>query len=447
MSYAPGTTPDPQPGDTLAGRYKIQRRLGGGGYGHVYAALDSVEQRSVAIKLLRQDADVHDPRAAARLKQESLILKNLDHPHIVKIFALEIEPPHTFLVMEHLEGRNMEQVIREEGPASSERVLAVTKQILDALEQAHDKHILHRDIKPENIILLAAHDAQGREISKLVDFGLAKPQESLRDSSDTGSGGATLVKTRGGGFLGTPRYTAPEQAVGDPLGPYTDLFNLALVVAEWLTGKLRLTGSTHAELMTLLLGPSPIHVDDCPPAWQPWLRKMLEKQPELRMQSAKQAADELSRIVQRSLHSPRTNEFEFDLEYGALVEATSSSSSSSSFLDDDGPLELDRDATHVTTLPPISNPQLSALPERSQPSLRAPMLSPPPSNTPLHGIPQLQPITGQHAALHHHLLSQREQAERAEPQTSPLTILAAALVSCIVFLILIAALGSAFKLF
>jgi serine/threonine protein kinase len=339
--------------------------------------------------------------------------------------------------MEHLEGRNLEQVIREEGPASSERVLLITRQLLDALEQAHDKRILHRDIKPENIILLG-RDAQGNESAKLVDFGLAKPQQSLRDSSDTGEGGVTLVKTRGGGFLGTPRYTAPEQAVGDPLGPYTDLFTLGLVVAEWLTGKLRLTGSTHAELMTLLLGPDPINIEDCPPVWRPWLRKMLEKQPEQRFQSSRQAIEELGRMVERNLHSTRVSEFEFDLEHGALIEATSSSSSSSSFLDDSGPLELDRDATHATSIPITAIPAM--LPERSAPSMRAPMLSPPPSSAPGHNTAS-RIITGPIPALPQHGHPPQE------THTSALTIVTAALVSCIVFLLLIAVLGSAFKLF
>lgn len=308
-----------QPGDLLGERYQLTYRLGEGGYSQVFAADDLVDHREVAIKVLRHDISKRDPSAIARLRQESKILGKIEHPHIVKIFAFEQNERYSFLVMEKLLGRSIAVSLRQEGPAASERALLVVRQILEALSAAHEQHILHRDIKPENIILCPSSDPHKPDCVKVVDFGLAKAF-SLEDAERQGLfDDITLVHTRTQGFMGTPRYTPPEQALGDPLGPYTDLFALGLVVAEWLTGQVRLRGTRHAELMALLISGEPLDLSDCPSRWRPWLSKVLDKKPTQRYQSAQEALDALDQIMSEQHHTGSGRELEFNAQTGAFV--------------------------------------------------------------------------------------------------------------------------------
>ena len=308
-----------QPGDLLMERYQLSYRLGEGGYSQVFAADDLLEHREVAIKVLRHDIVQRDPSALARLRQESKLLERIEHPHIVKIFAFEQTDEASFLVMEKLLGRSIAYSLRHEGPASSERVVLVVRQILGALGAAHDQHILHRDIKPENIILCPSSDPAQPDCAKLVDFGLAKAF-SVEDAQERGLfEDITLVHTRTQGFMGTPRYTPPEQALGDKLGPYTDLFALGLVIAEWLTGQVRLRGTRHAELMALLISGEPLDLADCPSAWRPWLARVLDKNPTKRYQSAQEALDALDRLMSERHHHSHGRELEFNAQTGSFV--------------------------------------------------------------------------------------------------------------------------------
>lgn len=275
-------------GVVLKDRWKLVRCIASGGYGDVWFAEDVKTADPYAIKILRHDAGNNDPGAIGRLRLEAEILEHLDHPNLVKVYGFFDSAYGQCLVMEYLDGLAIDQAIKSQGPADSKRVLKVVEQLLGALQVAHDHDILHRDIKPENIILARTKNG---EIAKLVDFGIAKAQSSFGDAET----GVTMVQTRAGGFMGTPRYAAPEQAVGDPMGPRSDLFALGLVITEWLTGTARL-GGTHAEVMQQLLDSTPIRVSDCPPAWHFWLQRLLEKAPERRFQSAREAADGLEMV-------------------------------------------------------------------------------------------------------------------------------------------------------
>jgi|GEM_PF-4639092 serine/threonine protein kinase len=374
-----------RPGDTLAKRYKLTRKLGAGGYSTVFAATDAQEQRDVAIKILKTDGAHNDPSALGRLRQEALLLRSIRHPNVLRIFDFERHGDIAFLVMEMLDGHSLARIIATEGPAPSERVLPVVKQLLSALNAAHQNKILHRDIKPENILLCAPgpKSKQGlREVAKLVDFGLAKSYAPWDDETDKEELQITLVKTKAGGFLGTPRYTPPEQAVGDPVGPYTDLFSLGLVIAEWLTGELRLKGDTHAELMRNLVGPDPVYVGDCPQAWRGWLRRMLDKNPENRIQNASQAMNQLQEMVVAELNgNRRAGELAFDSEQESFVDAfIMHEDGPTSFLDEDGPLELDLDKLAETQRPKtVSSPEMWALANTALPDeMTPPMTNMPP---------------------------------------------------------------------
>lgn len=356
-----------QPGDTLADRYQLTHKLGEGGYSIVFAADDLVKYQQVAIKILKPGVVTKDPSALARMRQESHVMSKINHPHIARIYDFHSDEEATFLVMEKLLGRSIGKELKREGPASTQRVYPLVQQILSALEAAHTARVLHRDIKPENILLCPAPDANGSEIAIIVDFGLAKGLDTSGVHHDEDD--ITLVQTRTQGFVGTPRYTPPEQALGDPLGPETDLFALGLVIAEWLTGTVRLKGSRHAELMANLVSSDPIELGDCPIAWRPWLKKMLEKRPESRYQSAREASDALEHILQNPEHESN-RELVFNPQTGEFVPETSSPKHQAyqapSFLLSEEPLELDLPVApprRVNTPPPTRAPQPIPEPE------------------------------------------------------------------------------------
>ncbi len=289
----PATDAEPlSVGEVIAERYRITEHLGSGGFGQVVAADDLHGGRRVAVKILRADAGSRDPAAVARMRQEAEILEAIDHPNIVEIYDVGVSDQGRFMVMELLEGHSIDQVLADEGPANSQRVRPLVKQLLEALSAAHQKQVLHRDIKPENIILVDSPDG---EQAKLLDFGIAKAQELLDDDPDEG---ITLVKTRGGGFVGTPRYCAPEIAVGDPADASADLFSLGLVLAEWLTGRSRIDAEKQNQVLALLIQPEPLDVCDCPELWQPWLARMIAKDPGERYASAEEALGAFSALVE-----------------------------------------------------------------------------------------------------------------------------------------------------
>lgn len=282
------------PGQLLGGRYRLAKKLGSGAFGQVFSAEDTQQERRVAIKILRANARARDPDALARLRQEAEILDALEHPNIVDIYAVEDSPEGVFMVMELLEGKSIDQLLVAEGPGAPQRVARAAHQLLSALIASHARGVLHRDLKPENIILTRSQDPEAEQ-AKLLDFGIAKAHDIL---DDTNEDGVTLVKTRGGGFLGTPRYCAPEIVVGDPAEPSADIFSLGLVLAEWLTGKERIDAHKQSQALAILLRPEPLDVSDCPANWQAWLGKMIAKNPGERYPSAELALAEFERLVQ-----------------------------------------------------------------------------------------------------------------------------------------------------
>ncbi len=270
-------------GTLLSNRFEITARLASGGYGNIWQAKDRHTNVLVAIKILRGDAGNNDPHAVVRMRQEAEMLAAIQHPNIVKIYGFFSSPFGEFIAMELLRGFSSDQWLEVKGPASDEQTIRLVAQMLSALSACHKSGVIHRDLKPENIILVASAD--GFRNAKLVDFGIAKASRILTSQDE----GVTLVQTLQGGFMGTPRYAAPELVVGDPFGPNIDLYSFGLVVAEWLTGRKRMNASSHGDVMAQVLNPMPIDVSDCPPRWRKWLGKMISRDPKLRFQSAAEA--------------------------------------------------------------------------------------------------------------------------------------------------------------
>jgi serine/threonine-protein kinase len=214
---------DPQAGETFGGRYRIERPLGAGSMGAVYAARELASGRPVALKVIAEE-HTSDPQVLARFQREGRIMARVQHPNIVRILELDQADDRWFIAMELLEGRNLGVAMAATDRYAPSEVVPVLKGILDALEVAHEHQIVHRDIKPENVFLVG--DGAAAEV-KVLDFGVAKvvgmsPEEQL---------------TRSGMVFGTPEFMAPEQATGTSVDHRSDLYAVACVGYAMLCGR------------------------------------------------------------------------------------------------------------------------------------------------------------------------------------------------------------------
>ena len=214
-------------------------KIGTGGMGSVYKASQPAVNRMVAIKILH-------PKLAgrkdltSRFRREARAMSQLTHPNTVKVFMYgELEDDGSlYIVMEMLEGRNLNQTVRKEGPLPPERAIPILIQVCGALQEAHDLGIVHRDLKPENIFL----SRQGgiADYPKVLDFGLAKVTERQMQPD-------SVILTQEGMVFGTPEFMSPEQAQGKTLDARSDIYSLAVILYEVLTGKLPFSARTPME--------------------------------------------------------------------------------------------------------------------------------------------------------------------------------------------------------
>lgn len=210
----------------LAARYRLERRLGMGGMGTVYAATDSALDRPVAAKVLRDDL-VESAEAAERFKREARTAASFAHPNVVTVHDFGITSDHrAFLVMELLAGRTLRDEMTDRPQLGAPRAIAILRDVCAAVDAAHRRQILHRDLKPENIFLVRDED---RETAKVLDFGIAK-------ALDAGARDAATSVTGAHQLLGTLAYMAPEQLRGEDAHPAWDIWALTIVAYEILTG-------------------------------------------------------------------------------------------------------------------------------------------------------------------------------------------------------------------
>jgi tRNA A-37 threonylcarbamoyl transferase component Bud32 len=220
----------------LEGRYALERRLGRGGMGTVYSALDTALDRRIAVKVIREDL-VGSAEAAERFRQEARVAASFAHPNVVTVHDFGLAAgSRAFLVMELQEGATLRETLRRENRFATPRALAILGDVTAALEAAHRRQLVHRDLKPENIFLSRTESG---ETTKVLDFGIAKFLSNASRQS--------TVDTASGAVLGTPRYMSPEQRHGGDAHPSWDVWALSVVAYEVLTGAYPFGESSPAE--------------------------------------------------------------------------------------------------------------------------------------------------------------------------------------------------------
>jgi tRNA A-37 threonylcarbamoyl transferase component Bud32 len=263
----------------MNGRYRLERCIGRGGMGAVYAALDTALERRVAVKLIREDL-VGSASAADRFRREAKAAAAFTHPNVVTVHDFGLTTARAFLIMELLEGRSLRQELQRVRRIPPERLLTILQGVSSALQAAHRRNLIHRDLKPENVFLARMETG---EIPKVLDFGLAKTiSEETQITTDTSSG--TLV--------GTLPYMSPEQLQGEAAGPAFDLWALSVVAYECLTGALPFSAKTPAEWTRAVtqgrLTPIGEHLPEAPDAWHQFFAAALSLDQQSRPPTARE---------------------------------------------------------------------------------------------------------------------------------------------------------------
>ena len=272
------------PGQTLSNRYEIKEILGAGGMGVVFRAYDRELQEAVAIKTLKPE--VMDPQSIERFKQEIRLARKISHRNVVRNYDLGESDGMLYITMEYVEGTSLEKLLRQRGRLPIGVALTVAKQLLRALEAAHEMGVIHRDIKPQNIVV------EPSGLVKVMDFGIARLAESKQHEGK----GLTAV----GSVIGTPQYMSPEQLMAGELDARSDLYAAGAVLFECLTGKVVFEAPTMAALILAQVEETPPDPRTLNPAVPHDLAlivlKALAKTPEARWKSAAEFTSALDEV-------------------------------------------------------------------------------------------------------------------------------------------------------
>jgi eukaryotic-like serine/threonine-protein kinase len=253
----------------VAGRYRVDRRLGAGGMSTVFLATDSVLERPVAIKLLAEHL-AEDEDFVARFRREALAAARLQHPNIVQVFdsGEDASSHRHYIVMEYVDGPSCADILRDSKRFEIEDAIRIVGDACNGLDYAHRAGVIHRDVKPGNLLVV-----QETGTTKLADFGIAKAAEQTRI-------------TQVGSVLGTAAYLSPEQARGDEAGPASDVYSLGVCAYQFLTGRLPHEYNSLTELALKQqqedVEPITIHRPEVPPELDRAIRVCLAREPDAR---------------------------------------------------------------------------------------------------------------------------------------------------------------------
>ena len=267
-------------GDTLGGRYLLSGLLGAGGMAEVFLAHDRMLGRDLALKVLKEHY-AKDERFVRRFQKEARSAAALNHPNVVQIYDQgRAEDGRYYIAMEHVPGGSLEDLILRRGPLAPSEAVRLASQVAEALHAAHARGIVHRDIKPQNVLIGEAGDA------KVADFGIALA------ASRTSTSGTNLL-------FGTPSYMSPEQAMGERVGPASDLYSLGVVLYEMLTGTVPFAAegalaTAMKHLTELPLSPRKRNAS-VSEAMDALVMRLLSKDPKDRYPSAAQLIEDLRR--------------------------------------------------------------------------------------------------------------------------------------------------------
>ncbi len=282
-------------GLVIRDKYEILEKIGSGGMATVYRVKHLAFNEERAIKVVSSKL-MDDPNFIKRFRTEAIISRKLQHPNAVRVDDFDTtDDGRLFMVMEYVKGQDLRHVLQHSAPLPLDRALHITWQVSSALATAHQQGITHRDIKPDNILLV--WQPSGKDLVKVLDFGIAKVREGAMDVG----GGYTATQT--GIVVGTPQYISPEQAMGhggEQIDGRADLYSLGIVIYEMLTGRLPFESDTAMGLLLhhLQTTPTPPHLMrpdlNIPPAISMVLMKALEKDPAKRFQTANEMLDALA---------------------------------------------------------------------------------------------------------------------------------------------------------
>jgi len=277
-------------GKTIAGQFKIVERIGSGGMGAVYKAEQPEMNRFVAIKILHSRY-ITRADLVSRFRREARAMSQLSHPNTARVFLYgQLEDGACYFVMEHMEGRNLAQSVRAEGPMQPIRAVDIMIQVCGALEEAHQAGIIHRDLKPENVFLTAQGGIS--DFPKVLDFGLAKVTErQMRPGS--------LILTQQGMVFGTPEFMSPEQARGEELDARSDIYSLGIILYEMLTGKLPFDAKQPMEYINRHIHATPI--------------ALAERAPDRKFPSG------LGDVIMKALAKKREDRYESAMSFGQAL--------------------------------------------------------------------------------------------------------------------------------
>lgn len=281
-------TTDSLLGKTLAGKYRIEERLSGGGMGTVYRGTHVLMDKTVAVKVLRPSLAA-DEKIVARFSREARAASKISHPHALSVTDFgEAEDGVVFLVMEYLSGKTLKEIIRQEGPMPLPRAAEILRQIGGALDAAHAEGVVHRDLKSDNIMLLSS---SGTDYAKVLDFGIAKIKEP--------DGAYDPALTAPDLVIGTPQYMSPEQCSQSPdIDARSDIYSLGVIIYEMLVGHVPFTGDSPTTIMLKHLQQPPPSVlaerSDVPEAIGHVVERALEKRPEDRYKTVGELVEDFT---------------------------------------------------------------------------------------------------------------------------------------------------------